>query len=60
VLLRVAACPRCGAEAPVEVRLERVSASKGSPPGELVHLSYPGEALPVLEQVFLEGADRGK
>jgi hypothetical protein len=59
VLLSVASCGHCGAEAPVDVRLERVSAGKGGPPGEVVHFTYPGEALPVLEQVFLGAARRG-
>lgn len=52
LLLSAFACPRCGAGAPVDVRVERVVGRKGRPAGELVHLTYPGEALPVLERLL--------
>lgn len=52
VSLSAAACSRCGTEAPIDVRLERLAAVRGRPTGELAYFSYPGEALSVLEQVF--------
>jgi hypothetical protein len=54
--LRAAACPECREVTPVDVRVERLAGGRGQAPGDLVHLSYPGEALPVLEHVFAEGA----
>ncbi len=51
--LSAAVCPCCAKEAPIDVRLERVTARKKKPAGELAHLSFPGEALTVFEQLFL-------
>ncbi|MBI1917371.1 MAG: hypothetical protein HYS12_21940, partial [Planctomycetes bacterium] len=51
--LSAAVCPCCVKEAPIDVRLERVTARKNKPVGELAHLSFPGEALSVLDQLFL-------
>ena len=51
-----AVCPCCAKEAPVDVRLERVTAGKHRPAGELASLSFPGESLPLLEQLFLTPA----
>ena len=55
LMLSAAYCPGCREETPVDVRLERLAGGRGQPPGDVVHLSYPGEALPVLEHVFAEG-----
>jgi hypothetical protein len=54
--LWVAVCPRCGRESPIDLRLERREARRGRPAGEVAHLTYPGEALLALEEVFVEPA----
>src|SRR5262249_3477598 len=51
--LSAAICPCCVKEAPLDVRLERITASRNRPARELAHLSFPGEALSVFEQLFL-------
>ncbi len=47
-------CPTCGPESPVEVKLDHVvkTAKDEEKTTELVHLTYPGQALPVLESLF--------
>jgi hypothetical protein len=47
-------CPTCEAEAPVDVKLDRVTknAKDEEETKQLVYLTYPGEALPVLESLF--------
>lgn len=51
IRLTVATCPRCGDRAPVEVKVEEVTLNdkNAEVAKELAHLTYPGEALPVLE-----------
>jgi hypothetical protein len=56
--LSVAVCPFCGTESPVDVRLERLAGNKGRTAAEVVHLTYPGEALPVLERSLMGTVDR--
>jgi hypothetical protein len=54
LVLSAAFCPECREETPVDIRLERLAGGRGLPPGDVAHLSYPGEALTVLEDVFLD------
>jgi hypothetical protein len=54
LVLSATVCPRCGCEAPVDLRVEwnprvrRMGASTILP----IQLTYPGEALPILEKLF--------
>jgi hypothetical protein len=54
IKVKVSACPHCGPDAPVEVRLDHVFKNpKGEEKTkELAHQTYPGEAMPVLESLF--------
>jgi hypothetical protein len=52
--LTVTACPNCGLDAPSEVKLEQTTTdSRGRPVvSVLAHVSYPGSAAVVLEEIF--------
>lgn len=46
-------CPHCGVRAPIELRLEQgTMAAHASGAPALLHLTFPGEAYPMLEQMF--------
>jgi hypothetical protein len=51
LVIRVAECPNCGTEAPVEVLVSEVTKNaKGQEKvKELARVTYPGEAVPVLD-----------
>jgi hypothetical protein len=53
LVFKAAVCPKCGDEAPVDVRLEQITVNeKGQQnANELAHMTYPGEALAVLESL---------
>jgi len=53
LVFKAAVCPKCGEEAPVDVRLEQITVNeKGQQnANELAHMTYPGEALAVLESL---------
>lgn len=52
--LTASVCPRCGPECPIDLRIERNRRARKEPVsvGLPVHLTYPGEALNALENVF--------
>ncbi len=54
LLLAAAVCPHCQSQAPVDVKLQRVSVnSKGERNvAQLAQVTYPGEALTALETLF--------
>lgn len=56
VILTAFVCPRCREEAPFELRVvSRIQTSKGRTKiEELISLTYPGAALPVLEKLWQE------
>jgi hypothetical protein len=47
-------CPKCGENQPIDVKLEALSKNTegGEDTAELVHLTFPGEALVDFEQLF--------
>jgi hypothetical protein len=54
LVLNVAVCPRCGPDAPVDVQVQQTTVG---PRGEkkvheLAHVTYPGEAMRVLDALF--------
>jgi hypothetical protein len=51
LLLKASVCPRCGADAPVDVALEsHTTNEKGEKKvKELAHFTYPGDVLPFLD-----------
>jgi hypothetical protein len=54
LVLNVAVCPRCGPDAPVDVQVQQTTLG---PRGEkkvheLAHVTYPGEAMRVLDALF--------
>ncbi|HEV3118700.1 MAG TPA: hypothetical protein VGY58_16745 [Gemmataceae bacterium] len=53
LVIKAAVCPNCGSEAPVDVRLEQITVNaKGEQKAaELAHVTYPGQALAVLESL---------
>ena len=53
MVIKAAICPHCGEEAPVDVRLEEVTVNaKGEQKSqELLHMTYPGQAIAVLESL---------
>jgi hypothetical protein len=52
--LSAAVCPRCGEQGPIDVKLlhKYKTAKNEDKAQELLHVTYPGEALPALEAVF--------
>lgn len=54
LVLKAAICPNCRTDSPIAVKLEEVTKNaKGEEEKkELIHLTYPGEALPELEALF--------
>jgi hypothetical protein len=59
--LEVTACPNCGSAAPVDVSFKEVTAdSKGNEKQkQIAHVTYPGEALEVLEALFKTDSQGG-
>lgn len=57
VQVKMALCPRCGPEAPVDVALEHIATNaKGEEQTrELTRVTYPGEAAKVFETLFAGG-----
>jgi hypothetical protein len=55
------ACPTCGPEAPVDVKLDQVTknAKNEDETRSLAFLTYPGAVLPVLESLFAPEAEEG-
>ncbi len=55
LVLSAAVCPRCQTESPIAVKLESLTKNaKGEiEKKELLHVTYPGEALPELEALFV-------
>jgi hypothetical protein len=49
--IRIAVCSQCGTNAPIDVQVQEVGQDKkgNEKLTELAHVTYPGEALPVLE-----------
>jgi hypothetical protein len=47
-------CPNCRAEAPIDVKIQRLTRNEKNEEKteELVHRTYPGEALVVVRQLF--------
>jgi hypothetical protein len=47
-------CPCCGPGSPIDLRVERNPRARLDPVSTNlpIHLTYPGEALPVLEELF--------
>jgi hypothetical protein len=58
LVLNATVCPNCNADVPITVKLVSVTrnAKKEEERKELVHLTYPGEALADLEAVFVSPA----
>jgi hypothetical protein len=56
--LEVSVCPNCGPSVPVDVCFKEVTVNdKGSEStSQIAHVTYPGEALKVLEALFEPGA----
>jgi hypothetical protein len=54
IRLSVWECKTCGAEAPVEVKLDRVTKNAKGEDEEtqLAYLTFPGQALPILDSLF--------
>jgi hypothetical protein len=54
LVLRVAVCPRCGVDCPIDLHIERNPRARRSPGSAAwpMHLTLPGEALRVLETTF--------
>lgn len=52
--LTAAVCPCCSREAPIDLKIERNPRGRREPTSTNLplHFTYPGEALPVLEQLF--------
>jgi hypothetical protein len=51
--LHVAVCPNCHDDSPIDVRLVRVTQVQGRDQQKvLAHVTYPGEALAALEELF--------
>jgi hypothetical protein len=46
-------CPQCGAEAPVDVKIEDATKVKDEEmTKQVAYVTYPGQALPILESLF--------
>ncbi len=53
LVVRAATCPKCGADSSVDVELRQVTKTKkGDHTKILCHVTYPGSAISVLEQIF--------
>jgi hypothetical protein len=54
LVLTASVCPRCAKEGPIDLRIERNPRGRREPASRNlpIHLTYPGEALPVLEHLF--------
>jgi len=56
IRLTMASCPQCGTTSPVTLRLDRVRVGRDGKETAsarlLAHATYPGEALPVVEDLF--------
>jgi hypothetical protein len=52
--LTAAVCPKCGGGGPVDVKLQHryKTAKNEEKTQDLLHVTYPGEALPALEAIF--------
>ncbi len=54
LVLTASVCPRCTRETPIDLKIERNPRGRREPTSQNLplHMTYPGEALPVLEQLF--------
>lgn len=52
-------CPKCGAGGTLDVKVERVQINDKNEEetSELLHVTYPGQALPVFEAIFQEPSE---
>src|SRR5262249_5010307 len=59
IRLTATPCPHCGIEAPVDVKLEHLTrnAKDEEQARELAHVTYSGQALPILESLFRPARD---
>lgn len=57
-MVTAAVCPRCGEQSPADLKLEEVTVNEKNEPvrKNLLLVTYPGEALPLIRKMFDDGA----